>query len=411
MDLVSRLDRLRGGRSSPASVPAIEQSVDHTATLLRGGMGTLAKALRGDVICDGLVVSETRHRLDMTPAELAGLSNLPETHDQPATDWVYIDTETTGLSGGVGTLAFMVGVARYLPDGMLWVRQYTMSRFSDEALMLRDLTSWIGEDATLCSYNGRCFDLPLLTNRLRLQRQGCAIASLPHLDLMYGVRRAYRQQWQDCRLQTAEKRRLGIQRVDDMPGALAPQAWQKWLSDGDHSMLIEVLAHNRQDVVSLAKLHLALVRDHADAAHPESDPGAIGLAWYRVGCAEKAMVLWERHADRLDISASLQQAAAYRRAERWQEAESVWLRLYEQGNRDAALALSKYYEHRLRDYQQAMRFAVACGESDEGARRQRLRRKLGAAQSGSESTTGNLELPLLPRPTKDHRDFSRSPRI
>lgn len=411
MDLASRLDRLRGGCSSPASVPAIEQAVDHPATLLRGGMGALAKALRGDVISDGLVVSESRHRLDMTQADLAGLSNLPETYDEPATDWVYIDTETTGLSGGVGTLAFMVGIARYLPDGMLSVRQYTMSRFSGEALMLRDLTAWIGESATLCSYNGRCFDLPLLTNRLRLQRQRCAIASLSHLDLMYGVRRAYRQQWQDCRLQTAEKRRLGIQRVDDMPGALAPQAWQRWLGDADPSMLIEVLAHNRQDVVSLARLHLALVRDHADAAHPESDPGAIGLAWYRVGCVDRAMALWERHADRLDTSAALQQAAAYRRAERWQEAESVWLRLHEQGNRDAALALSKYYEHRLRDYPQAMRFALACGESDEGARTERLRRKLGAAQSAGPSTMGNLELPLVPRPIQDHRNFNRSPRI
>jgi uncharacterized protein YprB with RNaseH-like and TPR domain len=392
-------------------VPAIEQSVDNTATLLSGGIGTLARALRGDAISDGLVVCETRHGLGMLASDLATLSSLPEMHDNPATDWVYIDTETTGLSGGVGTLAFMVGVARYLSDGMLSVRQYALSRFADEALMLRDLTSWIGENATLCSFNGRCFDLPLLTNRFRLHRQRCVVAKLPHLDLMYGVRRTYRQQWPDCRLQTAEKRRLGIRRINDMPGALAPQAWQKWLGEGDPSMLIEVLAHNRQDVVSLAKLHLALVRDHAAASHPESDPGAIGLAWYKVGCVDRAMALWERHADRLDASASLQQAAAYRRAERWQEAESVWLKLYEQGNRDAALALSKYYEHRRQDYRQAMRFAVASGESDDGTRQQRLRRKLGAAPETRQSRMRNLELPLLSQPTNDHSDLNRSRRI
>ena len=407
MNLASRLDRLRGGRSSATSVPAIEQSIDNTATLLSGGVGVLASALHGDVIGGGLFVSEAQYPLDATPSDIARLSNLPETHDSPAADWVYIDTETTGLSGGVGTLAFMVGVARYRPDGKLSVRQYTLSRFSDEAPMLRDLTSWIGENATLCSFNGRCFDLPLLTNRLRLHRQDCGVASLPHLDLMYGVRRAYRQRWPDCRLQTAEKRRLGIHRIDDMPGALAPQAWQTWLGAHDPSMLIGVLGHNRQDVVSVAKLHLALVIDHAQATHPELDPGAVARAWYNAGRVDKAMVLWEQHAKHLDASASLQQAAAYRRVGRWEEAESVWLRLYQQGNRDAALALSKYYEHRCRDYRRAMQFAVASAESDGAVRQQRLRRKLDAAQSADESSMVNLELPLLPVPANEICDLNR----
>jgi uncharacterized protein YprB with RNaseH-like and TPR domain len=410
MKLASRIARLRANRLPCASAAAIGRPVETHETSSAVGTDHLAKALRGEMIGDGVVVSETRHAVEMTRADRAGLSRLPETQAGPASDWVYIDTETTGLSGGVGTLAFMVGVARYLPDAGLMVRQYTLSRFSGEALMLRDLASWVGEDATLCSYNGRCFDLPLLINRFRLQRQRCGLSSLAHLDLMYGVRRAYRHKWPDCRLQTAEVRRLGVRRMGDMPGALAPAAWQRWLASDDPSMLVDVLAHNRQDVVSLANLHLALVNDHADAAHPDLDPGAIALAWYKQGCVDEAMRIWATQAARLTAAASLQRAMAYRRAGRWKDAESIWLRLYEQGNSDAALALSKYYEHRCRDYPRAMHFARGCGDPDD-VRQKRLHQKLVALQSVGRSRMINLELPLLPRPVNGRHGPNRRRQI
>lgn len=396
MTLAARLNRLRA-QGPVATARAAVDGVERVAVAPPpGDAEALAHALHGSLLGPGLIVSETKHDLGFTPACLRSLARLPETHASCIDDWVYIDTETTGLSGGVGTIAFMVGVARYLPDACLQVRQYTLAGFAGEQLMLRDLATWVGDRATLGSYNGRCFDLPLLAGRLQLHRQRCALPSLMHLDLMYGVRRAYRQRWPDCRLQTAEQRRLGITRIDDLPGAQAPLAWQRWLREGDPTMLVGVLAHNGQDLVSLARLHHALVDDYADAERKDLDPGGVGRAWQAAGRLDLALALWERHSTRLDEAASLRLASVYRQSDRWREAESVWLALHRQGSRAAALALSKYHEHRRRDYGQAMQFAAACGDGADDRRRQRLRRKLGLHASSDMVAMVNLELPLSP---------------
>jgi len=335
------------------------------------------------------VVSERVHDVGLASAQRQRLHELPETYRQGHPDWVFLDTETTGLSGGTGNLAFMVGVARYRSDHRLLVRQYTMGAFGAERAMLADLLEWIGDEAVLVSYNGRGFDLPLLVARLRLHRLPHGLDRLPHLDLMVTVRRAYRQRWPDCRLQTAERRRLALQRVDDLPGALAPQAWRQWLQSGGAAGLAEVVRHNAQDVVSLARLQAALVADYVGASHHDIDLLRVGRAWESAGCAERAIALWSTARRGVDEAVRLALAAAYRRQGRWGEAESVWMELYRRGNRDAALALSKYHEHRHRDFGLALRFAEACDDIAEVRRRQRLRRKLAKARSGH-----NLELPL-----------------
>lgn len=396
MKLAARLNRLRTQGPVATSQAVLEGVARVAVPPPRSDAGALAQALRGRLLGPGLIVSETRHDLGCTSARLQNLARLPATHASRIDDWVYIDTETTGLSGGAGTIAFMVGVARYLSDARLLVRQYTLSGFAAEALMLRDLAKWVGDRATLGSYNGRCFDLPLLAGRLQLHRQRCALPSLMHLDLMYDVRRAYRRCWPDCRLQTAERRRLGVTRVDDLPGAQAPLAWQRWLREGDPAMLVGVLAHNRQDLVSLARLHHALVADYADAERDDLDAGGVGRAWQAAGRLDLALALWERHSARLDETGLLGLASAYRRSGRWRDAESVWLALYRQGSRAAALALSKYHEHRRRDFGQAMQFAAACGDGEDDRRRQRLRRKLGLPAPRETAAMVNLELPLPP---------------
>ena len=325
----------------------------------------------------------TEHRSAVAPA---GLTALPEVCDLDAPDWVYLDTETTGLSGGVGNLAFMVGVARYR-GGNLQVCQFLLAGFAGEQRMLSDLVHWIGPRAVLVSYNGKCFDLPLLDARSRLYRNDRDLSALPHLDLMYSVRRAYQRHWPDCRLQTAERRLLDLQRVGDLPGAEAPAAWQAWLRDGRTRRLAQVMRHNYQDVVSLALLHRRLTQDYAGAPRSGLNHAAVGAAWNAVGRADLARQVWERAGGFLGDRGRLQLAALYRRQGQWPQAEALWMALHAQGDATAARELSKYYEHRRHDYRKALDFAVCCEAWERETRVARLERKIG----------GTLQLPLLQR--------------
>jgi uncharacterized protein YprB with RNaseH-like and TPR domain len=373
---LAREQPLSGGDGRPAVQPAEAAG--------------LAQALSGRCVADGLILSETRHVRGDGPGGPPAADGLPETCGIDRANWLYIDTETTGLSGGTGSLAFMVGVARHDLSGGLQLRQFTLGSFGAERDMLVELNESIGPDAVLVSYNGRCFDLPLLIARYRLHRLDQRLSDLHHLDLMYTVRRVYRNAWPDCRLQTAERYRLAHRRVDDLPGAEAPSAWQAWLRNRRADGLARVLAHNGQDVVSLAALHVALTADHANPRSDGADLLRVGLAWQAAGEPARAVCLWERHAARLGDAGQLALAAAYRRAGRWQEAESLWMTLFRKGSQEAACALSKYHEHRRRDYRRALTFARCCLEQDGGLRTSRLLRKL-----GDSAAAWNLELPLF----------------
>lgn len=171
----------------------------------------------------------------------------------------FFDTETTGLAGGTGTRAFMIGLAR-MSDAGLVLRQWTIATMAAEPLLLAAFVEALGDDAILVSYNGRSYDRPLLSTRLRLARQADPLMGLPHLDLLYITRRRLRAQLPNCRLSTVERHWLGILREDDLPGSEAPAAWLSFLKGNSAALLRRVGAHNAQDLVSLAVLlqrHLA----------------------------------------------------------------------------------------------------------------------------------------------------------
>jgi len=394
MNLSSKLDRLRG-QATPHNTESrgsrLGLRIPRTAS---GGpvaalprAAALADTLGADDLGDGLLL---RHREFLLPPDGFGnkdLCLLPEvcSLSDSDPDWVYIDTETTGLSGGSGNLAFMVGAARYTGSCRLEVRQYVLASFAAEPRMLREVFNWVGPDAVLVSYNGKCFDVPLLATRLKIHRIEGSPGRLRHLDLMYGVRRAYRAHWPDCRLQTAEKQLLDMHRRDDLPGSEAPAAWQAWLRWAAASQLARVMVHNYQDVVSLALLHRRLPPVYAGNGLPGVNHAAIGAAWRQAGQYERARQVWESAGDLLDDNGSLQLAGLYRQLGDWSLAEAIWLRLHARGNISAALALSKFYEHRKRDFRKAIRFAACCERAEREPRFARLQDKMGR----------NLQLPLL----------------
>lgn len=166
---------------------------------------------------------------------------------------VCFDTETTGLAGGVGTRAFMIGVLQWRGAGLL-MRQLYLTTIAGEAAMLRIFASWLAKDSVFISYNGRSYDAPLLKGRYRLNRLPCPFMDRDHVDLLYPTRRAWRGVWENCRLATIERNLLGIVRDDDLPGSEAPAAWLAYLRGHSATNLGRVIAHNDQDVVTLAAL-------------------------------------------------------------------------------------------------------------------------------------------------------------
>ena len=258
LGLRTRAASTRGtiGSYSPGDAAAARPAPPPEAT-------SFDRHLPGEQIAPGLHYLESRHDAPALPPQLD--ASFAKNFDIVArADLLFFDTETTGLAGGTGTRAFMIGAAD-LVDGQLRIRQLLTTTMAAEDTMLRIFAGWLPPRTVLVSYNGRSYDAPLLKTRYRLARLPCPIAPLAHLDLLHPVRRRYRGQWENCRLATVERRLLRVLRDDDLPGSEAPRAWRDYLLGGPATDLRRVLAHNHTDVRSLAQLLAVLCGVHGTA--------------------------------------------------------------------------------------------------------------------------------------------------
>lgn len=227
--------------------------------------GPVDRELPGSEIAPGLHLIEAflPQPIPAQPLSLA-FSKRPDEAVAPH-DLLFFDTETTGLAGGTGTRAFMIGAADWHRDAVrgdgLRVRQLLMATMGAESAMLELFASWLSPSTVLSSYNGRCYDAPLLKTRYRLARKPDPLTALDHVDLLFPTRRRYRGTWENCRLGTIERQLLRIAREDDLPGSEAPAAWLDYLRGGSARNLRRVGEHNHQDVVTLAQLFLRLVEE------------------------------------------------------------------------------------------------------------------------------------------------------
>ena len=264
-DRIAALQRQRGllaPRRDLGAAPPLRDTLRQLIARREGrGTRTLAPPA-GEAIAPGLYRVEQRLPAPSLPA----FAPLPwgEAECVARERLVCFDTETTGLAGGVGTKAFMIGWSVWQDDALV-LRQLYLTALGGEAAMLDAFAAALPADAVFVSYNGRSYDAPLLKGRYRINRQAHPFEARAHVDLLYPVRRRFRGVWCDCKLQTIERQVLGIVREDDLPGAQAPAAWLAFLRGAGSRALGRVLEHNRQDLVTLARLFGYLVETSAVA--------------------------------------------------------------------------------------------------------------------------------------------------
>jgi hypothetical protein len=207
------------------------------------------------------------------------------------------------------------------------------------------------------SYNGKTFDHPLLQTRYRLMGMENPFAGLAHFDLLHPSRRAFGGHWPDCRLRTVEACLLGFQRIDDLPGAEAPETWFQWMRQGITSDLPRLVEHNYWDLVSLAALPPALRQSYQTPLSQGADILAGARHYLDRGDEFKAHRHLLSHRSHLSADALLELARLSRRRGESELAVAIWNDLAATGHVEATERLAKHYEHTSRNFDLALRFS------------------------------------------------------
>ena len=327
-------------------------------------------------------------------AALAQLAFDPELHAVDLSRMLILDTETTGLSGGTGTVAFLIGLA-YFEEGALKVEQLFLDQLGGEAPMLRHLAARLAQASVLVTYNGKAFDWPLLRTRFVLNRVARP-ALPPHLDLLHCARRLLRTRMESVRLVDVERALLGFYREDDVGGAEIPGIYLDYLRSGHAGAVERVLVHNEHDVIALAALIERLCARYASvqaSADPDDHLACARVALKardleRAQCFARAAAEGGGTAPVTRDAHALCAQIARRRGDA-QLAVDAWKRsLAASGGGErsahAHLALARLYERDLRDlvraYAHARHTSPAEGPHAHGRRLGRLSRRLLRAQ-------------------------------
>jgi uncharacterized protein YprB with RNaseH-like and TPR domain len=347
--------------------------------------------------------------------------------------FIFFDLETTGLSGGAGTLAFLVGCGWFDGDGSFATRQFLLARHADERMLLEAVADELARAGALVSFNGKSFDAPLLEGRYLFHRIAWRGRQLAHVDVLHPARRFWKPRDggskgsrydsgpqafyparpdSGCSLQALERQIVGARRQGDVPGFEIPARYFEFVRSGNAAPLEAVLEHNRLDLLTLAALTarlLHMTRTGPEAIGDAREALALGHVYLRAhrhaptvmslphgdALEERARASFRRSLDRcrsprgaydpIRIEALRALALTCRRARRHVEAASWWTELVTMRGcpaailREAAEALAIHHEHRVRDLASAKAFALRsletdCGPNWAGAARYRLAR-------------------------------------
>ena len=281
------------------------------------------------------------------------------------TEFAFLDTETTGLSGGTGTYAFLVGIARYEQD-TLHLSQFFMRDPIEEPALLLAIEKFLAPCRAVVTFNGKAFDIPLLSTRYTTQGWLHPFHDMAHLDLLHLARRLWRDRLPSRTLSNLEVQILGTTRtMEDVPGWMIPEIFFEYLRNGDANPLKGVFYHNAMDVISLAVLfnHCAwiLTEPLNNSLDNGSDIVALGKLYETLGDYEMAANLYRRAIlleppETTLLEAVNRLATLHKKQDDYLNAISLWEKAAGLQHLDAHIELAKYYEHRLRDYPEAARW-------------------------------------------------------
>ena len=247
---------------------------------------------------------------------------------------VFIDLETTGLSGGAGTVAFLVGCGFY-DLGAFQVRQFLLTSYSAERALLTAVAEFFDDAELIVSYNGKTFDVPVMETRWQFHRMEMPLEGVPHFDALHTARRLWKPRAEDpadggCRLSTLERTLFDVRRVGDVPGFEIPSRFFQFMRTGDPRPLEPVLEHNRLDLVSLAAVTARAVRLVEEGADGCSDGQAlaVGRIYERAGLVDRAEDCYRRASTSDSIEVKCESlyrlALRCRRERRFSEAAALW---------------------------------------------------------------------------------------
>ena len=332
---------------------------------------------------------------------LSCLSQEDAFRDLDLSTALFIDLETTGLSGGAGVVPFNIGMGFYRDD-KFHVAQYFLGEMAEEERMIQELGEFFRDMnfQSVVTYNGKGFDLPLLETRFILYRQPFILSDLPHLDFLYAARRLWSHKYESCRLYHLALEVVQADRSEDIPSAEIPWRYFQYIQTGNFELIEPILYHNQEDILSL--LGVVIIGAHIFSEDPDLCMGdamdfyGAGKIMANIGNVERSLQFFQRAldgslSDEVSLEAKRRLSSHFKRNEEWEKAVPIWeemtsSRVVTPAQLFSFRELAMYLEHKLKKYGEAKKiaeegFVLSTGvssyyERDFSYRLERLRRKI-----------------------------------
>jgi len=301
---------------------------------------------------------------------LAYLSRNKEFENLDLSSSLFIDLETTGLSGGVGVVPFLVGMGFYR-DEKFNIVQFFLGDLAAEEKMIQELARFLSEMnfQSVVTFNGKGFDMPLLETRFILHRKPFRLGELPHLDFLFSARSLWKHKYESCRLFYLAQQIVEADRSEDIPAAEIPTRYFEYLRTSNFDLMEPVIYHNKEDILSLLGVVIigtmlfsedreALEESGADAM----DMFGVGKLFENAGDAEKSALFFQRAlegklSDKIALLAKKKLSYYFKKSDDWDKAVSLWQDLGSLNQLFCYRELAMYYEHREKKYEEAKKMA------------------------------------------------------
>ncbi|MBI5953508.1 MAG: ribonuclease H-like domain-containing protein [Chloroflexi bacterium] len=366
---------VKTGNEIPTPPKADSHSIDSVVA------GSFHPTPRGDAFVAEQIFDEDYLHGDVSHLVKSPLSLISEWANDvriaelPLGKFAFLDTETSGMAGGTGTYAFLVGVGRFI-DGKFNLRQFFLRDPSEEPAMLEALIHFLAPCEGLVTFNGKAFDAPLLYTRYSLHRIPPPFKDYAHLDLLPLARRLWRDRLPSRALKYLEEHVLGFTRAsEEVPGYEIPWLYFDYLRTGDARPLGGVFYHNAMDVVAMAAL-LGHVSDMFADPYGRVEHGldfiALGKLYEDLNHWDEAARLFERGLesglDESDFGVAVRRLSILQKKRGdVEQAIPLWEQAAKQGHIYAHIELAKYYEHKKRDPKTAITWAKSARKEAEHA--------------------------------------------